>query len=507
MVSPNFILESKLPIQEIETRMKLSLIYQRGHVTTASSARAVITMNGMEHHLFRSINTNTRAYGTLWDDSESRSYKFYTTIDGNVFTTDPEKGMVLKVEGTIDDTFTTADEIKSYITEVVSMTGVKDLMVKFPFHDPEVKCSDYRLNAWARNPRRNGPRGRVNNNCYKQRDKAYYGKTKFFYRLNFTRKQLEKFANYDESKMWGVLEAAFGVKPGTWGSKGRRLGRNFLNSYATLLNAPLSLLDLNLKNGSNLIAARKFYMRWKKLKTIDDLETLVKTAAKLFNTNFHSFNFLKVIKLTLEGEEVSYFVNASAERLFGNISRSGKVVENVDTISGRAAQIIDFDRVSSRINHNPQAIIKNLNIKQNPKDLDKIIIDFDLPEKPEFVFFRIDRTNNWKAYKSLGKYILINKDGNFVKGHNKIIIDRKGQDRISKEMSKKIFASKYVTFMLATSMGEKGWGSVFSERIKIKISDEEKEKRKAAKKQSRDKNNECNHETEGNLMLPCSGPQ
>lgn len=465
-------------------RMKLSLVYQRGHVTSASTARAVITINGKEHHLFNSINRNTRGHSAVWDDSESRSYKFHTTIDGEVFASDPDKGMALKVEATIDDQFTTADEMKSYIREVVAMTGIDDILMPFPQHDPEVDCDDYRLVYWSRSSRRNNPRGRVNNRCYKERDKAYYGRSKFFYRLSFNRKQLEKFARYDEDKMWEILEIAFGVKAGVWASQGSRTARTFLNGYATLLNAPLTLLDVNIASGSRLHAARSFYKRWKQLRTIDDLEKLSKTITKLFNTTYFSYEFLKVIKLTLEGEEVGYYVNATADRLFGNIAKSGKIIEEVDTITGRASRIIDFDRADSRINHNVHAVIQNLEINQT-KDKNEIVIEFDLPRVPKYLYFRADRTNNWKAYKRLGKYILINDNGTFVKGHNKIVIKEGGTDRLSKELSKKVFESKYVTFMMAISFGEDGWGSVFSKRIKIKQKLEDKIRERRARKEEK----------------------
>jgi hypothetical protein len=466
--------------------MKLSLIYQKGHVTSGSQTSAVITINGEEHHLFKSLNVNSKGYATLWGDSESKRYQFSSVLDGEVFAEDKDKGFALKVEASVDDQFTTADEMKSYITEIVTMTGVDDLIIDFPKFDPEIKCENYELVNWARKPGRRRARGRANNHCFKRRDKAYFGKSKFFYRLNFTRKQIEKFSNYDEEKMWEILEIAFGINTGKWSSRGSRIGQAFAHSYASLLNLPLTIFDLKMKSGSRLSSARKFFKHWKSLKAIDDLEILSKTISKLFNTDTFSYEFLKVFKLTLEGEEVAYYMSAHAPKLFGTITKTGKVLEEVDTISGRASNLLEFDRVGSRINFNTSAVVKGLKVTQTSSR--EINIEFVLPKKPKFLFFRADKTSSWSSFKNLGKYVLLNENDQFVVGKNKIVISLDSNDRISKELAPKVFVSKYVTFMLAISFGDSGWGNISSDRIRVKS--ELIKKKREVKKQERGKKKE-----------------
>ncbi|MBT7609116.1 MAG: hypothetical protein HN576_05135, partial [Bacteriovoracaceae bacterium] len=471
--------EQRIRVTSRNYSMKLSLILQRGHVTSTSQTNAVITINGEEHHLFKSTNINSEGYDTIWGDSENKRYQFTSTIDGEVFATDSNKGIALRVEATVDDKFTTADEMKQYIAEVVTMTGINDLLIKFPQFDPEIKCENYELVNWSRTRGRKDPRGRVNNHCFKRRDKAYFGKSKFFYRLSFTRKQIERFANYDEKKMWSILEIAFGINEGNWSTRRSRINRSFSNSYSTLLNFPLSLLDLKLKSPMRLKTAKKFLKYWKSLKHFEDLQELSKTISKLFNTDQFSYEFLKVFKLTLEGEQVAYYVTAEAPKLFGTITRNGKVLENVDTISGRASRLIDFDRIGSRINFNDKAVVKNLKVKQATKR--EVSIEFELPEKPKYVFFRADKTANWSSFKNLGKFVLLNENGEFIKGKNKIVISLDADDKLSRELAPKVFISKYVTFMLAISYGESGWGNISSSRIKIKREIEKRRKKKKLK--------------------------
>jgi hypothetical protein len=440
--------------------IRLSVLFQRGHLTSASSSAATITLNGTEHHIFQAINSNSVGYSTLWGASEARSYRFFTTIDNEVLNSDREKGISLKVEASFKDRNTSSKEMRKYITEVVTMTGIDDFLIKFPNFDPNIRCEKYQLQITRKSK------------CTAKRKRASYGKSQFFYRLIFNRKQIEKFTNYAPEKMWEVIEVAYGIKKDAWASAGRRLGRSFLNGYASILNLPLAIFDLHINTGSKLKSARKFIKNWRSLKSIKDPKELTKKISKLFNTTRYSYQFLKVIKMTLENEDISFFMTAQAKKLFGTISRSGKVSEDLDTVTTRADNLINFDRMGPQANFNPNAYVEGLSV--NKKSNNEIEIKFNLPDRPKFVFLRMDKTSSWSAFKNLGKFILNNKNGKYVKGENTITIKLDGKDEISKEVAEKIFASKYVSFLIAITYDESSWGRVSSKRIRIKKIDDDR---------------------------------
>jgi hypothetical protein len=439
--------------------IRLSFLYQRGHVTAASNSSATITLDGKEHHIFKAINENSRGYSTIWGSRESRSYRFITTIDDEVRNSDSKKGITLKVEASYKDKYTFAKEMRKYITEVVTMTGIDDFLIKFPNYDPSIQCDKFEVAIPE------------SDDCHRQIKKSMYGKSEFYYRLNFTRKQVEKFAYYDDDKMWDVLEAAYGVKKNRWSSASSRLRRTFLNTWANFLNLPLQLFDINISAGSKLPSARRFLKHWRSLKKIKDSEKLSKKIAKLFNTKKYSYQFLKAIKMTLQDEKISYFMTAKAKKLFGSISRSGEVVEDLDTISTRVANLIDFDRNGSQVNFNPNAVVEGFSAIQNSDK--QITVKFSLKEVPRFLFFRIDRTSSWRGFKHLGKFILNNSDGRYVKGENTIVINVDSNDEISKEVAKKIFDSKAVTFLMAVTYDDAAWGRVSSQRLRIRDMDDD----------------------------------
>lgn len=465
-VTKVFTREQRTQSENINYRMKLSLFLQRGHVTSKTTAQARITLGDDVHHIFRATNVNSRGYDTIWEDGEQRRYTFNTTVSQEDFDATWDKGMALKIEGSMEDQYTTGAEAHEYMSELMVATGQTDLFPILPKFDPDVKCADIGLTRWsARNPRRNDPRGRVSDPCNNHRRQASYGRTRFFYRLGFTRTQLEKFINLPEQRMWEVLAVAFGVNPERFATTGSRASTAILNSYATLLNIPLAILDLHIDRGSMVAEAVKFFNQWKKLKQINEPKEMTKIFAEMFHTRWHSQNFMKVMKLSLIGEEIAYYVSADAKLLFGTISKQGKTVDAVDTISSRAAELIEFDRLGSRTNVDTSANVNNLNIKRIGKG--KAEVSFHLSQEPKLVYVRVDRTTTWRSYKVLAKYIIKN-TGFLKKGTNKFIVDKNGDDLLSKLFKRAVFNNQYNTLMMAINAKDAAWGPVASKRFKIR---------------------------------------
>jgi len=465
-VTKVFTREQTTQSENINYRMKLSLFLQRGHVTSKTTAQAKITLGDKVHHIFRATNVNSRGYDTIWEDGEQRRYTFNTTVSQEDFEGTWDKGMALKIEGTMEDRYTTGAEAHEYMSELMIATGQTDLFPILPKFDPDVKCSDVGLTRWsARNPRRNDPRGRVSDPCNNHRRQASYGNTRFFYRLGFTRTQLEKFINLPEKRMWEVLAVAFGVNPERFATTGSRASTAVLNSYATLLNIPLAILDLHIDRGSMVAEAVKFFNQWKKLKLIDEPKEMTKIFAEMFHTRWHSQNFMKVMKLSLIGEEIAYYVSADAKLLFGTISKQGKTVDAVDTISSRASELIEFDRLGSRTNVDTSANVNNLSVKR--LDDGTAEVSFHLSQEPKLVYVRVDRTTTWRSYKVLAKYILKN-TGFLKKGNNKFIVDKDGTDLLSKLFKRAVFNNQYNTLMLAINAKDAAWGPVASKRFRIR---------------------------------------
>lgn len=427
-------------------KLSLSLLFEKVHSTSHEQTTATITMDGEVHHLFKSVSTNLKAYDTIWGSAELKKYSFETTIDKEDFEAGTE-GITLKIEGSIEDSNTNGKELYQYMSEVEQATGIKGLFERAPVYEPEVEN--------------------------KVKKRADYDKTSFFYRLGLTRAQIEKFMKTPEDKMWKILEVSFAIEEGRWTKRTGRFWHAIKNSLFTLGNAPLSLFDVNIENGGNLIVAKKFFKRWKKLKKIENPEELTEKLAKLFTTINHSHSLVRVVREALQGEKISYFITAKADKLFGRFSKFGGQIDDPDTISYEANKRIEFDRFGARTVVDPKANILKFDIEVI--DNDTIEVSFDLPETPEFVYIRVDRTPGWGGYKNLLKLVL-GKSEIFKKGTNKHIVKRVEENPLMQSLSKALFNGKQTTVLLSISLQNKQWGAVSSESFKSpKVKEDDKD--------------------------------
>jgi hypothetical protein len=438
--------------QNNQYKMKLSLFFERVRSSSTTQSAAIITLNGEETHLFKAVQNNYQGYDTLWGSAESSRYTFITTADRDRYN-NGENAISLRIEGRIEDSKTNGKEIREYKNEVEAATGIKDLFPLPPLYEPmNQECLEYY-----------DSRDIEENNCTHKY--ARYGRTSFFYYLGLERSHIEKFANYDEKKMWQAMEIAFNKKEGAWRSPLSRSFRFVLNSYATILNVPLALLDINIKNGGDLIIAKRFVKRWKELKDQKNPENLVKEMGKLFKTVNHSFSLIKLVRYTLKEEQLPYFVTASANRLFGQISRSGSNLADVDTITTRAERAIEFDSIGPRANYDAEAQVKKLEVKKiNDETLE---ITFTLEKNARYIYFRVDKTPGWSRYQNLAKLIIRN-NGVFTTGENKLIITKDENDEgFRKTLADAIFNGKQSTFMMSISRDGQKWGAVEQKKFRI----------------------------------------
>ncbi len=453
-VTKSFTREQRTRNMNRQYKMKLSVFFEKAQGTQRKQTKAkIILEDGVEHNIYYSENSNFTAYDTFWGSSEIKRHSFTSIIDRDDFD-ETQKGMVLKIEGTIEDTNTNSKEINQYMQELEYATGLRDIFKPVPLYEPLVK-------KLCKNSIKRGSRNQLKDCQYIKL--ADYDKTSFFYRVGLSRLQVQKFIDYPEDKMWKILEVAFKIKEGRWDSTTRRLWHGLKNSYATALNLPLTLFGFHIKKGGEIFMAKRFLTRWKKLKDEKDPEELSKKLAKLFTSTNFNLSMIKVVREVLQGEKLSYFMTAKADDLFGRITKSGGTIDDVDTISYEANSKIDFDAAGSRVKVDPKAKIIKFDIEV--LDEDNIEITYNLPEKPKNVFIRIDRSPGWSRYKNLLK-VITSESSLFEKGINTIVINRNEDSGIRKKIANALFNGKMTTMLVSISLEEGKWGEVASKRFK-----------------------------------------
>ncbi len=431
-------------------RMILSFLAERSHTVSESTLVAHVELqNGEKIKLHRAISTNARVRDTILGHKEVKSYTFKATLDEDLYA-QGDQGLVLRLEGKIEDSRTRSTELYRYMEEMETLAGQPQFFPRPPKYSP---CDS-------------------NKEDCSQKSIARYKGTSFYFRLGLTRSQVEKFIATPKEKMWAILERSFGVEEGKWSSFWRRAWYGTTRSPLLATNLPLGLLDLHIKSGSKLIRAKSFRSDWIKLQELfmdkSRESELVSKLTSLFTSHYFSYELARVLRVVLEDEPVSYYLAGNASRLFGHLSRSGTELDLLDARYEAIDDEINFDSISGRdlVDQNYQ--VKELKVQR--VDEDTFSITFELPDVPEYLFVTLARTSNWKPYKELTKFIVANQYGELKKGANTITVKRDSVDGVAGELAAELFELEddWVTLSLAVGKDSK-WGALSEYRFRTDL--------------------------------------
>lgn len=431
-------------------RMVLSFLAERSHTVSESTLVANVTLQGGEQiKLHRASSSNVRVRDTILGHKEVKSYTFKATLDEDLYARG-DQGLVLRLEGKIEDSRTRSTELYQYMEEMETLAGQAQFFPRPPKYEPCDKAKE---------------------DCQTKKLARYKG-TSFYFRLGLTRGQVEKFINTPKEKMWAILERAFGVEEGKWATFWRRAWYGTSRSPLLATNLPLGILDLHIKSGSKLVRAKSFRKDWIELQNLfnnkEKESELVSQLTSLFTSHYFSYELARVLRVVLEDEPVSYYLAGNASRLFGHLSRSGTELDQLDARYEAIDDEINFDSISGRnlVDQNYQ--VKELKVER--VDEDTFNITFELPDVPDYLFVTMARSSNWKPYKELAKFIVANQFGELKKGANTITVKRDSDTGVAGELASKLFELEddWVTISLALGKDSK-WGALSDYRFRTDI--------------------------------------
>lgn len=442
-------------------RMKLSFFFEKANSSRKSLTTATIKMDGIEHKLYSSQALTLKGYDSLWGRSELKRHQFLTTYNERTYRQDPKKGLGMRIEGRIEDSHTSAKELFKYLTEVETAIAKPGLFPRPPKYLPTITCRDLQDHIPEVDDQ----------NCQREGDGktklARYGRTSFFYQVDLTLEHLLNLKNASKKEFWQAMEESFGVSKSKWSTPWKRTFNLFVNSYASLLNIPLSLFNVNLPNGGRLIVANRFYKGWKHLSNIKDPKKLVAAMGDLYRTLHYSPELVKATRILAGAGEAKFYLTAKADQVFGQISEGGSTLGSIFPIGDEARRRIDFDRIGSRVNTDNEAFIQNLQFKKIDQDTAKIT--FSLNKRPEYLYLRVDQSPSLGRYQNLTRMIIKN-NGEFKKGENTFLVKRESRGGYLGKLRKAFFNGKFSTFMMAYSIEDQKFGSVSSVRFRLKES-------------------------------------
>ncbi len=459
-VEERFVKESRTTSESENYRMKLSLIFEKSSGNVISNTKAKVQMDGKEHILHSSKSLVFNSYDTLWGANESRRHEFLTTLNRNTYEVNETEGMGMRIIGRIEDSHTDGKELHAYIDEVEAAISKPGTFPRPPVYLPQVDCSTFE-NQFERSY--------DNEACEEAGDsgrkKAKYGRTSFFYQVDLDLNHLIKIKEASKKEFWSAFEKAFKMKEGSWSQSHRRLFSLAINSPLTFLNLPLALINVNIDNGGRLVVAYRFYRQWKKLKKIEDPRELVKAFGELYDTVHYGTELVMATRILAGDAQANYIMNAKANDVWGTLNGSQGSMGDAFPINHEAQRRSQYDSIGPRINVDTNAVVNKIELTKVDNDTAKLT--FDLKEKPQFLYLRVDRTSSWSRYQNLLKIIVSNSNGEITEGSNTILIRRSDTEGLGAKLRKAIFNGKQSHIMIAYSIKGQDFGSVASAKFRF----------------------------------------
>lgn len=431
------------------SRARYGIVYRHHHDSSVRHADILLRLRDGDAHVYRSSARNGTRWRWVWGVYEKRSYDFRVNIDLDRLVAVGADAMTLTASGEIADTDTSGPELAAYIAEVEHATGRTGFFPNSPLWLPSE--APPRVPAAAEFERRLEPGYRP-----APARAVDHGRSSFFYQVTWSQAQLERFLGMPRERMWPLLEQAFRMRAGRWATPPRRLWYHITHFPATLLNFPLYAVNQQLRSGSVLWEAERVRRLWVKAQDARDPKRRARLLGELFLTRSYSVELLRLLRLALPGERVSYVMQGQSYA-FGRLRDEGSAGTDVDPRPERMERVIEFDRVGAR--PTPANSVALAELRVRAIDDQRVRMTFTLPEVPvRALYVRLVEYRRWRLARVAGEVVITGFGERLRAGHNDLVIDRRG-GMLSALLARAQPGGRY-ELALALSRDGRTWGPI-----------------------------------------------
>ena len=418
-------------------RLEVMFFLKRdGRISHNEVATEIITPNGTRHFFESSVSARTKNRHFL--GKEKMNFDYVLNLDVDRYEADPSNPLAMQMylHGKIEDSHTKEKEMMNYILMAEDTIGKMGIYPRPPRRaDPQI--------AQLQNKR---PPDGVKFN--RSRD---LGKSRIEFELNLDNLQLNTLLNVPEEDMWGHLESGFNVHEGSWSSQEDRQKWSLKNIGKWLLNIPLFIADLRLRDGAILGHAKKVKKRWVRATEAETGRDRAEAIARMFYDRIYHYDLIRMIRSVLQDQEALYFTSAYSQ-LFGRVKQEGQTrLNSADTATQEQERI---DRIrSGRDDGFVEGIAKVNDLHLEPLDDGKWQINFRLLEEPHGLYFKMQDDKKWyEIFKRRRvKDVLVYNSGQFRAGENRIVIDPTVEGGLYDELFKMLESGKKYLFKAAVN--------------------------------------------------------
>lgn len=445
-----FTRDQKISTRYFSTGVNIASFYRHGNSANFTNWDAIVTLPDGTRRIVTTDAVNAKEWKTLWGTYERSNTSFRVNLDVDRYAQGLKDALYLTVESMIEDSTTDGEELRKYTVQVENAVGEENIFPRFPLQRPETpQETEQRL----RNRADTYPASSDGADAPQLVD-ARYGTSSFYYRLMFSQRQVEKFIDFPEERMWEALEKAFEIEAGEWNTALARMWYYLKNSPGMVANIPLYVFNVQFYNSPKLYHAKLIYDLWAELKNTPDANQRVQTLGRLFNDHIYGHELVMLLRYVLQGEEIAYLATATAPP-FGRIWKQGKAVIDFYPLPDRISQEIDFDREASRPYGDEKAQISSISVKAlDPK---RIELKFTSTIRPAAIFVRVTENGTWSLNNGLVAEHVIPNAGEFQEGENVVILSASAKQPW-RDIFKALEKGQGYTFSLATTSDARRWG-------------------------------------------------
>lgn len=391
-------------------QLGLKWLYNFGKSREQKDLWATVERPDGTKEIFKSSLQLAKAWTTLWGSGEKQNFLFTTLFDKTAYENKEANSFQLVSEAMYEDVNTSGKEMRSYIHDIQSVLGGRQVLPELPLMVPKENSSKLKP--------------------------AHYKRSSFYFGQYFSQKQVMKFLMTDSTRAWEIAYKSFDyVKDES--QKSGRVGRFFKHWM-------------------------KLQQRFKQDLTSDEMIEALQDLRLLFRYQARAIHAMRALVLSLDGEEVDYFITAT-NRSFGRIQFRGRVQTNAEKLLQMADETVDFENKVGLFRPDLNAKINDLKIEELPDS--KVKVSFNLPKGSKFIFFKLLRTSGWKKVKTLRDLIYVNND-RFKEGPNEWIIGPESKDHLDEAIWSALTSQDYYTLQMSASFQGQSWGRVESFRFK-----------------------------------------
>jgi hypothetical protein len=361
--------------------------------------------------IFKSSLQLAKSWSTLWGTGEKKNFLFTTVFDKTAYEKNADNSFQLVSEALYEDVQTTGKEMKSYVHDIQTVLGGKQVIPDLPLLVPKLNSNKLKL--------------------------AQYKRSSFYFGQFFSQKQVLKFLRTPSARAWEISYRSY--------------------EYVG---------DETQKSG----LAKRFYNHWMGLQekfshpmSSEEMIVALQELRQLFKYQSRAVQAMRAIVMSLDGEEVDYFITAT-NRSFGRIQFRGRVATSAERLLQLADETVDFENRVGLYRPSLEAKITDLKVEQLMDH--RIKVNFTMPKDIKFLFFKTLRSSGWKKVRNLKDFIYVNK-GRFQEGANELIVGPDSEDPLEQALWNAFTTEEYYTLQVSGSLDGKSWGRIESYRFKF----------------------------------------